>query len=67
MTHILRPLKHGYPLLLQVVGTKLMNLLIDWREFYAVLAIFQPCNGGQNTKLMKQTPVNEIGRIYVMD
>ena len=34
--------------------------LIDWTDFYAVLAIFQPCNGG----CRKKTPIDYMYYMY---
>ena len=38
----LEPSQFRHIIIFETIG---MNM-IDWKEFYAVSAIFQPCNGG---------------------
>ena len=41
------------------------NVMIDWIKFYAVSAIFQPCNGGGN--VMKAPLINIDGISLVLE
>ena len=39
---------HYIPKITLAAAQKIIIRLIDWIEFYAVLAIFQPCKGEEN-------------------
>ena len=41
---------------------EMVDWLIDWMEFYAVSAIFQPCNGGS----LKWSELNHASPCYIL-